>query len=192
MKMFNKDSVITDRMKKAEQVPILKIGNLRQTLLMEGRVIPSIVLDTRNRPDIESIILSHQDIQCGHALSTWGLNKKNKNEVILAIEFTEPFSCSFSLIMNIDKYGIAIENIMRYNVVYLQSRNLGDSDNILFLPSVLIEVPSKNAKEYWDRHLILHTEKHFRKLGYSKKLAKQKACEYLKEEFEKYFYLENL
>lgn len=192
MKIFNKDNVITDRMKKAENVPILKIGNLRQTLLMEGRVIASIVLDTTNRPDIESMILSHQDINSGHVLTTWALNKKNKNEVILVIEFTEPFNCCFSLIMNIEKYGMAIENIMRYNVVYLQSRNLGNSDNILLLPSILIEVPSEEAKRYWDTHLILQTEKFFRKRGYSKKSAKQKTLGYLKEQFEKYFYLENL
>ncbi len=192
MKIFSKQDLKSNRNKTAESVPIVKIGNMRQTLMMEGRVIPCIVLDTTIRKDIESIILSHEDINSGYALTTWVLNKKNKNEIILIVDFTEPFDCCFSIVMDLNKYAMAIENIMRYNVVYIQSRNLGESDNIMMLPSVLVEVPSQEAKKFWDKHLVIQTEKNIRKMGYPKKVAKRMAFEHIKEQINQYFYLENM
>ena len=153
-------------------LPIISDALIGSKSIGDGKMIPSLIIDTANRPDVEKLILHHKDLPPGDAVTSWAQIRGHKNSIALIIEFNRPSELSFILLFDIAKQGILVDSILSAKSVYLQSGSCGDRMfNTVGVPRIILEVPdmgfSKDWSSMWRKTII----KAFRKKGLNKKDA---------------------
>ena len=162
-------------------VPIAGDAGIATGDTRSGRLIPLLILDTTNRPDLTEAIRIQSSVPSGDVEIFWGKLSKKSEHISLFLSFKRPTNRNALIEFDLVKRGILIESILTTKAVYIQAGKPGDriSDD-LNRPKVLIEIPDTGFRPYWDKIYSTSLMKYFHKAGYSRKEAKLAVKAHLK------------
>ena len=166
-------------------VPIVADGMIATAVMGEGRHIPLLILDTSSRPDIETMVLAHQEFGPGDVIFVWSFKERwfGLASPLLLLRITKPSECVVVIEFDMTKrQGILVDQILWAQSVYLRPGRPGDRlATTIDKPSILAEVP---ASEAFDKRFQRIHEKalfrSFRKKGMSRADSKQSVEFFLK------------
>ena len=144
--------------------------------LGEGRLIPLVILDTTERPDIEELIHIHEYITPGDVDSQWGKLKNMEGTVALILSFKRPSELTIIIDFDIVKQGILVDQILTSNGLYIQAGR--DGDRFKTNPDakkILTEIPNTGFRKIWDQLFHRNIMKDMRKNGLGRQQAKNAA-----------------
>ena len=148
----------------------------------EGRLIPLIILDTTERPDIEELIRIHQHITPGDVETQWGKLINSKGTVALILSFKRPSELVIIIEFDIVRQGILVDQILASKGLYIQSGREGDRFiNNPEAIKILAEIPDTGFLKIWDQLFHDNIMKHMKNRGLSRKEAKNAANKFIKE-----------
>jgi hypothetical protein len=142
-----------------------------------GRLIPLVILDTTDRPDVEEYIRVHQAAEKpGDVKTQWGAIEGHEGSVTLLLIFIRPAEVTLILEFDIVKQGILIEQALIGKGLYIQAGREGDR----FIknpdrPKVLIEIGDTGFRPIWDKLFHKQVEKYFRTEGLGRHEARRAA-----------------
>ena len=149
----------------------------------EGRMVPLLILDTSERPDIDEIIRVHSYLSPGDVTSNWGSIDRNPDLVGLVLDFVRPMATRVAICFSIEKQAILVDAALRAKAMYIQSgrpgdRYIHDPDR----PKLIIELPEGEFHSEWEAIFLNRMTNYFsRKLKLSKKRAYPVARDMLDE-----------
>lgn len=138
-----------------------------------GQNIPLIILDTSKNEEIEKKLLLHMNSINGQATTGWGRGDDSKF-LFLKFNLVEPTKVEFFIVLDIVKYALLIDSIIKSQLVYIQCGKEGDRCSNTFGEAQLIlaEVPSSHFKSEWEKIYFKVMTKEYQKKGYGKKQAR--------------------
>jgi hypothetical protein len=152
----------------AQPVRIVADAGISIRGLCGGRMVPLLILDTSDRPDVEEFIRVHQAFDAGDVNIQWGQLEGHAGTVALFLTFIRPSELAVILEFDIVKQGILVEQALSGQGLYIQAGREGDR----FMadpgcPKVLLEVGDTGLgfRKIWDDLFHKHLEKHFRGNG---------------------------
>lgn len=156
-----------------EPVPIVSDAAVATRGVADGRMIPVLIIDTSNRPDIEDMIRAHEHLGSGDVTSGWWLPSRfDKSRVGLILTVTKPSRCVIILEFGLPRQGGVVDQIINAQGVYLLPGKKGDRfSSTMEKGRLLIEVPSRDFRKEWDRIFRKALYRDFKKGG----LGRQKA-----------------
>jgi hypothetical protein len=147
-----------------------------------GRLIPLVIIDSAERPDIEELIRVHEYLPPGDLKVQWGYLKNAHNSIALLLRFTRPVEALLVLNFDIVKQGGFVDQILSSRALYLQPGHEGDRlSNTFDAKRILIEVPETGFSKSWDGVFFKHLAKDFRRKGLPKRQAKEAAKGFIEE-----------
>lgn len=161
-------------------VPIVADGALRIPGVMGGKMIPMVVLDTSQRPDIEKYIQIHQELGSGDIISHWGKARFGKS-IALLLTVVRPVELNILLKFDAVRNTHLINIIAKSEALYLQPGRPGDRvRNFVDAPKLLFSVPEQGFRQIWEREHRANVIKRLRRGGLSKKEAHGAAEQHIK------------
>ena len=88
--------------------------------LDEGRLVPLVILDTTDRPDIDELIRVHQHLPVGDIDCGWGELEGSKGMVALMLIFNRPSEITAILEFDIVNQGVIVDQILAARGLYIQ------------------------------------------------------------------------
>ena len=169
----------------ANPVPVVADGLMSTAMMAEGRNIPVLILDTSERPDIDTMIQVHYEFGSGDVTSAWSFKERLRlSTPRLILSMSNPSQCLVIVDFDMTKgHGMLVDQILWAQGFYLQAGRPGDRlaatlDN----PRIIVEVP-KN--ETFKREFQSVYEKaifrRFRDMGMSRADSKQSVQQFLKQ-----------
>ncbi|MBV8833155.1 MAG: hypothetical protein JO108_28490 [Acidobacteriaceae bacterium] len=142
-----------------------------------GRLVPLVILDTSDRPDIDELIrIHHASPQPGDVKIQWAELDGHEGYISLILTFVRPTEATIIVEFNIAKQGILVEQALSGKGMYIQAGRDGDRlTTDPERPKVLMEVPDVGFRKEWDRLFQKYLTKHFRSKGLSRSDAKRAA-----------------
>ncbi len=138
-----------------------------------GKNIPLVIIDATRFPEITRAIDLHRGFNEGKITSTWGSTLDGEH-ICLSVKLTEPVETDFIIHFITLKHAILIELIIFSQLLYIQAGKPGDRlKNDLDAPKLLVEVPSSHYADEWSDIFSKVMIRHYKKLKYSKKIAKK-------------------
>jgi hypothetical protein len=145
-----------------------------------GRLIPLIIIDTTNRPDLAEVIEAQAHLPAGDLVVQWGLLPKHHDHIALALKFQRPTERGAIVEFDIAKQGILVEHILQSSALYIQAGKVGDHlKHDVNRPKMLIEVPDTGIRALWDKLYFDAVLKRARKDGLDRRGAKEAARAYI-------------
>lgn len=183
MSEWKKTAIELSNPAEKEPVPIVWDAVVASRGLAEGRMIPLLIIDTSQRPDIEDMVRAHEHFGPGDATSTWALPSRfDKSRIGLVLSITKPSRCIIILEFDVASQGGVVDQIVHAQGVYLQPGRLGDRlASTIDKDRLLVEVPSTEFHKDWDKIFRKALNKEFRKRGLARSKAKQAAEDFMKE-----------
>ncbi len=149
----------------------------------DGVVIPVLILDTRDRPDIAELIRVHTVLAPGDVRFQWGMHAKDEDLVLLELQFDRPMEVQASLCFSIEDEGILVDAAVRAQAIYLQAGEPGDRlrDDVN-APKLLVELPSTGFETRWEKAFLGRmTAVLAKKMGLPKRKARPHAFKLIDE-----------
>ncbi|WP_157489640.1 hypothetical protein [Frigoribacterium sp. Leaf44] len=117
-----------------------------------GRLIPVIMVDATNHPEITELIRAHEHTFAGDCKSQWATSLGKWDVVRLQLKFERPVATEFLIEFQLPKFAGAIDNILRARSMYLLEGDVGST----FMstgrqPRILVELPSTGFESAWQR-----------------------------------------
>lgn len=180
--MFKRQYLKINHTRETTPLSIVGDGILASTGIGEGAMLPVLIVDITNRPDVEELLRIHQYTPSGKITFNWGRNDKNKNFICLIVTFHTPAEVVIIINFNIRKQGALVEHILTTRAFYLQSGKEGDRisltmDNL----RILMDIPDTGFRKAWDPLYLKSIITYFKKQGLPRKQAKQAAIEAINE-----------
>lgn len=168
--------------KEATPVEIVADASISTRGTVEGRLIPLLILDTSERPDIVELVRISRIQPPGDVVCQWGQLMGSNDSVALLLSFKRPVELFMVLQFKIVRQGILVDQILNSHAVYIQPGKDGDRyittiDN----QRILIEVPDTHFQPEWDRLFLKHLALDMRKKGLQRQQAKQAARRLIEE-----------
>jgi hypothetical protein len=164
---WHREAVPIRNAAEAEPVPIVADASIATVAVGDGRMIPLLIVDASNRPDIEDMVKAHKHIDGqGDVKAGWGRPDTffDSGVVSLILTFEKPSHCLIILRFDIGKYGGLVDQIIHSQGLYIQPGRPGDRLSTTFdNPRVLAEVPSREFQPEWDRMFRKALRKEFQK-----------------------------
>lgn len=152
----------------------LAINNGSWNTVGHGRLIPLIIIDTTNRPDLTEAIEAQVHLPAGDVVVQWGSLPKRHDHIALLLKFQRPTERAAVIEFEIVKQGILVEHILQSNGLYIQAGKVGDRlKHDLNRPKMLIEVPDTGIRAQWDKLYFDAVVKRVRKDGLGRRDAKE-------------------
>ena len=176
MSKWHKKVVRLSHPAEGEPVTIVSDAGIATVAVGDGRMIPLVIIDTSNRPDIDDMVLAHKHMDGqGDVRAQWGRPNTlfDTGIVNLILTFEKPSRCVIVLTFELGKYGGFVDQIALSQALYIQPGRPGDRLRTTFdNPRVLAEVPARDFQPERDRMLRKATRKRFQKDGMSRAQAK--------------------
>lgn len=165
----------------AQPVPIVRDAGVGVRGWAEGRMIPLLILDTTKRPDIDDMIRAHQHLGPGDATSGWMRPSRwTGDRISLVITTTKPIRCTMVIEFDLEKWGGTVDQIVATQALYVQPGRPGDRlVTTMVHERLLVEIPTREFREDWDRMFRKATVAGFRRKGLSRAEAKQAADRFM-------------
>jgi len=152
--------------KKEDYLNIVGDGAIANSKTADGRLIPVIILDTREKKDLEYLVKMHEQIDTGDVNSVWSVSRFNHEKVYLVLFFKRPMEFKVAISLQTLKHSPIIEGIRTSKAVYIQPGAPGDRvKHDINAPKILVEIPSKTTFEKWDNIFEKAVIKKFKKDG---------------------------
>jgi hypothetical protein len=160
-----------------QPVPIVGDGSVSTVGVRNGRFIPLVILDTRERRDVEAIIEAHRSgLAPGDVLVTWGELNGRRDHVALICQFIRPVETLVLIEFAVFPEGILVDQALVAKALYIQAGQPGDRlRHDLQKPRVLIEVPDTGFQRVWDKLFLKSNESYFRAQGFRRSEARTAA-----------------
>lgn len=118
---------------------------------VNGKLIPLLILDTSERPDLVEVVRVHESFAEGDVRVQWASLKGRLDHIALVLRFLRPTERTAMIEFDIAKQGALVDQILMAGAVYLQPGQPGDR----FLsnpsaPKVIIEIPETGFRAHWD------------------------------------------
>ena len=155
-------------------------GAIANAKTADGRLIPVIILDTREKKQLEYLVKMHEQIDTGDVSSIWSITRFNHEQGNLVLFFKTPMEFKVAISLQSLKHSPIIEGIRISKAVYIQPGKPGDrvSDDIN-APKILVEIPAKTTFEKWDEIFEKMVIKKLKKEGLRGKNLKEAAREHI-------------
>lgn len=160
-------------------MPVAGDGSMATTGVADGRLVPVVILDTSQRPDIDDTVRAHAALGPGDVRSYWSRRSRWHTKVIrLILDFQQPAACIVVIEFDVAYKGALLDAIVRAQGLYLQSGRPGDRLRDTFdSPRLLVEVPSGYFRHAWEKIFEEGIIRRFRNEGMSKREAKKCALD---------------
>lgn len=167
-------------LKNRKIVPIVGDGAIGDPTLLNGRLLPVLILDCSVHQALHDLIQIHQHTPPGDVVTWWSWNPLSRRNVYLNFEFKMPIETTATIAFDVASQGGIVEWIINARGVYLQPLSSGPrvSEGLLN-PKILVEVPSTSTFPIWKNLHRKTIEKQYKKHGLSSKQAKQAAEQHL-------------
>ncbi|REJ94781.1 MAG: hypothetical protein DWQ34_07750 [Planctomycetota bacterium] len=150
--------------------------------LGHGRLIPLLIIDTSERPDIDELVRVHEHFDSGDCSTVWSRLDKKLPQLGLVCEFSRPSELSFVIRLDVTTRSGIIDQIVTGNAVYFQPGRTGDRlATTLKNPRLLIQVPDTGFQREWERIFLRQSIRHLRSRGMSRKQAKKAGPRFIEE-----------
>lgn len=141
--------------------------------IVDGRMVPLLILDTSRRPDIDELIRVQAHMPPGDVTVSWGALPDNPDSVILVLDFTRPMETKIVVSFSIERQAILIDNAIAAKAVYLQAGRAGD--RLIHDPNrqkILVEIPDTEFAQNWESLFLNRMTSYISKAS---KISKRKA-----------------
>jgi len=158
-------------------VEVVNDGAIAGAGAVLGKLVPVIIVDARDRPDLRDVVAQGQDPQLhGDVTVAWGRPQGrefyNRFVVSLLLHFIRPIDTYALLLFDVQKTSTLIDLIIRTKYLYFQAGSPGDRlGNTLDSARILVEVPHTGFEKTWDRLLYDSLVTEFRSRGLDKKAS---------------------
>jgi hypothetical protein len=144
-----------------------------------GRLLPLLLLDTSDRPDIAEFIRVHESLGPGDVEVVWGKveGKGHEESVALFLRCVRPVELFMVLEFNVARQGFLVEQILIGQGLYL-ARAEGENDRLsqnLDRSKVIVEIPDTGFRDTWDAMFYKHLAQDFRSKGLSRSESREAA-----------------
>ena len=152
-----------------ETRPAKIVSEPERVYMRDGKLIPLVVVDTNERPDIDSLFASYTPETVGDVAIQWGRRDgAPKGTVTLNIQFIAPVKQFLMLDFEIVRQGLVVDGILRTRELYLQGiRSGGEADTQAPSPKVRVVVPDTKFDGIWEELLIAELVQRSKALGAS-------------------------
>lgn len=150
-------------------VPIAGDAAIATVRMGHGRLIPLLILDTTERPDLAEVIRAQAHFAEGDVVIQWGELPKRRDHVVVFLRFLRPIERAAIIEFDIARQGILVEHILTSHAVYLQAGK--PCDRLLHdfnLPKMLVEIPDTGFRSNWNKRYLDSVTKQMRKEGLSR------------------------
>lgn len=166
----------------AKAVPIAGDAAIATPEVANGKLVPLLILDTRERPDLTEAIKNHVSFPEGDVITAWGKLFDTRDDVVLMLRFLRPTEVIAVIEFELPKRGILIEHILMSKALYLQAGKPGDRlKHNMELPKMIVEVPDTGFRPLWDKLYTKSITKEFRINGLNRAEAKSASKIYIEE-----------
>jgi hypothetical protein len=150
-----------------ETRPAKIVSEAARVYMRDGKLIQLVVIDTNERPDIDSLFASYTPETVGDVAIQWGRRDgAPKGTVTLNIQFIAPVKQFLMLDFEIVRQGLVVDGILRTRELYLQGvRSDGESDAQVQSPKVRVVVPDTEFDGIWEELLIDELAQQSKALG---------------------------
>ena len=133
-------------------VPIVSDAVYGTQPVSEGAMVPLLILDTTERPDISDMISAHRYGGQGDVKSVWAAPSRwGGDRIRLVLTVVRPSHCVIVLEFEIVRQGGLVDQIVQTELLYLQAGRPGDRlISTLANERVILEVPSREFRAAWD------------------------------------------
>ncbi|MFK0570878.1 hypothetical protein [Endozoicomonas sp.] len=154
-------------------VPLVGNGALASTGVGEGRMIPVLIVDCKEKVELRDLIYAHENSPPGDVTSTWGWPKWKKNRVFLILKFTKPAQIEVGITFDLKSHGALVDGIIHSNAFYLQPLEAGS--NVMEGVGgrkIIVEIPDTDFLPTWYEIYDASLVKKFKASGLTSKEAK--------------------
>jgi hypothetical protein len=142
----------------------------------DGRLLPLVILDTTNFPDLVDLFTAHETSPPGDADTTWVTLDDFIDHVGLVIQFKRPFETYFVVDFDLAEYGPAVDLAIRGRAIFLQTGKPGDRlYRAMNAPRIIVEIGAEIPKEDWEKIWLKAIRNQLRKQGLNRAEAKRQA-----------------
>lgn len=146
----------------------------------EGQLIPLLVLDTSQRPDVDELVRILGRSAPGDVVSTWVRMSGAESRVGLWLSFSRPAELDMVVDFVLRTHGGLVDQIIRTHGFYLQPGGPDSKpDPLGKQPSILVEVAADFSE--WDRTLLRSLQRDYRREGLSRVEAELAATQLVAE-----------
>jgi hypothetical protein len=180
-KKINNITLPGERAYQLKPITIVNDGAIATAGTALGRLVPLLILDSSDRPDIADVIEAHTVQSAGDVDAVWGNPTGSKADqgilVHLILHFIRPID-SYLIIGFDNRRSGLVDQIVRSRLVYIQGGRPGDRLSNRFDASrILVEVRDTGFEEIWERMFFKATFAEFRSRGLNKKQSVNAARE---------------
>lgn len=148
----------------------------------EGRLVPVLIVDGEQRPDITEMIRIHKELLTGDFSALWAKLRNREGKIALVLKFIRPAELNIILEFDIEKQGGIVDTIIGARAFYLQAGKEGDRlMKTMDHPRILVEIGDLEFDKEWDKMLRKHMAKRLRKEGLRRSEAKRAVEGFLQE-----------
>jgi hypothetical protein len=147
---------------------------------VNGKLIPLLILDTTERPDLVEVVRVHRSFEAGDVRVQWGALEGRLDHVVLFLRFLRPTERTAIIEFEIEKQGALVDQILTAGAMYLQPGKPGDrllAD--LSVQKMIVEIPDTGFRDYWDKLYLKSVVKSLRRSGMSRTDAKRAALAFI-------------
>jgi hypothetical protein len=148
----------------------------------DGRILPLVILDTTNFPDIVDLFKIHEKMPPGDADTTWAnVYALGSDHITLIFEFQKPFVTKFGVVFKLTAHGSAVDLAMQGNAIYLQSGKPGDRFyRKMAEPRIIAEIGAEMPRQMWELRWQKAIRNRLRAEGVSRSEAKRQSTEHIR------------
>ena len=149
-----------------ETRPARIVSEPARVYMRDGKLVPLVIIDTDERPDIDSLFASYTPETVGDVAIQWARRDgAPKGTVTLNIQFIAPVKQFLMLDFDIVRQGLVVDGILRMRELYLQAVRLGEADTHVESPKVRVVVPDTKFDGLWEELLIHELAQRLKALG---------------------------
>ena len=155
-------------------VPIVGDGAIATEQVLGGRLVPVLILDTSQRPDVAELVRVHQFLPPGDVTSVWGYRSVRARTVLLVLDFLRPSELKVLLKFDIAGQGKLVDFILDARAVCLQDGIPGDRLlTTMDHDRMIVEVTASPPR--WDKLLTRELKRDSRRKGSTRQQASEAA-----------------
>jgi hypothetical protein len=142
-----------------------------------GRLLPLVLLDASERPEIAELIRVHRTLGPGDHTVQWGQIEGHEGTVALFLNFIRPMELFMALEFEVVRQGILVEQTLIGQGIYLACAD-GEDDRWVRnpeRPSIIVEVGDTGFRNEWDELFRKALVRDFRSKGLSRSDARRAA-----------------
>ncbi len=168
------------RFRRDQIVPIVANAAVAVGTVGDGRMLPLIILDTTERPDLVDLFNAHDKLPPGDVDTTWALLEEFSGHMALLLEFKRPFETVAIINFELTGDGLSIDLAMQGKAIYLQAGKPGDRlHQTMTAPRIIVEIGAEMSKVEWEVIWQKAIRKRLRTEGASRAEAKRLSPAYM-------------